>query len=197
MLPVVLGGIALAAVGYGVKEFCESEGCFESHSTDTTPALTAMERLHATQQRIGAEVLSRAVGLLDRIKHRKGELPDLSVWVTPPIPSKEPSSEVNETISHCEQALEELSSLLSASLEEVERIVAVSEDYAALSKPARKQIDKAVKLTRRLYRYGSAPLVKDSGHLTPEASKLLKKLKKHSHNIPIPHYGRMAMQLVG
>ena len=27
MLPIVLGGIALAAVGYGVKEFCESEGC--------------------------------------------------------------------------------------------------------------------------------------------------------------------------
>lgn len=28
MLPLVLGGIALAAVGYGVKEYCESEGCF-------------------------------------------------------------------------------------------------------------------------------------------------------------------------
>jgi len=27
MLPLVLGGIALAAVGYGVKEYCESEGC--------------------------------------------------------------------------------------------------------------------------------------------------------------------------
>ena len=27
MLPLVLGGIALAAVGYGVKEFCEEEGC--------------------------------------------------------------------------------------------------------------------------------------------------------------------------
>jgi len=27
MLPLVLGGIALAAVGYGVKEYCDSEGC--------------------------------------------------------------------------------------------------------------------------------------------------------------------------
>jgi len=27
MLPLILGGIALAAVGYGVKEICESEGC--------------------------------------------------------------------------------------------------------------------------------------------------------------------------
>ncbi len=27
MLRLVLGGIALAAVGYGVKEYCESEGC--------------------------------------------------------------------------------------------------------------------------------------------------------------------------
>ena len=27
MLPLVLGGIALAAVGYGLKEYCEEEGC--------------------------------------------------------------------------------------------------------------------------------------------------------------------------
>jgi hypothetical protein len=35
MLPFVLGGIALAAVGYGVKEFCESEGCPEEFGEDT------------------------------------------------------------------------------------------------------------------------------------------------------------------
>jgi hypothetical protein len=36
MLPFVLGGIALAAVGYGLKEYCEEMGC--PWESDTTPA---------------------------------------------------------------------------------------------------------------------------------------------------------------
>jgi len=37
MLPLVLGGIALAAVGYGVKEYCESEGCPWDETLIQTP----------------------------------------------------------------------------------------------------------------------------------------------------------------
>jgi uncharacterized protein YicC (UPF0701 family) len=48
MLPLVLGGIALAAVGYGMKEYCESEGCpwdEEPERTYTAP-VNLFESLH-------------------------------------------------------------------------------------------------------------------------------------------------------
>jgi len=51
MLPLVLGGIAIAAVGYGLKEYCEEEGCpwDESEVTVTRPQ-NVFEVLHSKKK---------------------------------------------------------------------------------------------------------------------------------------------------
>ena len=36
MLPLLLGGVALATVGYGVKKYCEEENCFGLGNDDNS-----------------------------------------------------------------------------------------------------------------------------------------------------------------
>jgi hypothetical protein len=66
MLPLVLGGIALAAVGYGVKEYCESEGCpwdEEPERTYTAP-VNLFESLHQKKLALSEHKLPKLIELL-------------------------------------------------------------------------------------------------------------------------------------
>ncbi len=81
MLPVVLGGIALAAVGYGIKEFCESEGYpwDEQHTStpdsegEQTEASTPVETLSTIKEALMDGVsreIDVAFGKLDALFER-------------------------------------------------------------------------------------------------------------------------------
>ncbi len=74
MLPLVLGGIALAAVGYGVKEFCESEGCpwdAEVSKESSKTSKNIFEKIEERKRELHEEVLSQFKEYLLATVHKK------------------------------------------------------------------------------------------------------------------------------
>ena len=81
MLPLVLGGITLAAVGYGVKEYCESEGCpwdeectpQQSSDEEQLEEFSPVEMLSSIKEELWEEVsrvIDVAFGKLDVLFER-------------------------------------------------------------------------------------------------------------------------------
>lgn len=44
MLPFILGGVAIAAVGYGLKKYCDENDCYETLNSYTESAFDIMEK---------------------------------------------------------------------------------------------------------------------------------------------------------
>jgi hypothetical protein len=73
MLPFILGGIALTAVGYGIKEICESEGCpWDEPSTTTEQTSRDIWVLIETHKReLHEELLPRLKASLSQTKREE------------------------------------------------------------------------------------------------------------------------------
>ncbi|HIP61287.1 MAG TPA: hypothetical protein EYG98_01905 [Sulfurovum sp.] len=69
MIPLILGGIALAAVGYGVKDYCESEGCPWDDDVHTPAESNEIfTHLHKSKIKLHEETLPKLRSLLSIIE---------------------------------------------------------------------------------------------------------------------------------
>lgn len=110
-IPLALGGIALAAVGYGLKEYCKNEKCFESENKkhtqeeyDLDVELEEFDALLSTADEVG-EVLEI---ISDAFHEGLDKIEDLLVWDQS---SSTPEEEERRTRAHkflLEKSLEEI-----------------------------------------------------------------------------------------
>ncbi len=195
MLPLVLGGIALAAVGYGVKEFCESEGC-PSDENDTSSRPSPNERFDSFQKSrvaLHGEELQRLRVLLMKVTHtdEKYVLDDAVSFQKEKLKEGVLYEDVELYMGMCKASIAKATRLADDYIVNIETMLYFSCDYADYGKPEKKIIKKAYKLINATQKLLVLPLLDKDDRLNIDIIKPLKayeyfleKYKVHSATSP-------------
>ena len=142
MLPLVLGGIALAAVGYGVKEFCESEDCpWDENDTSSRPSPN--ERFDSFQKSrvaLHADELQRLRELLMKVTYADAKyvLDDAVSFKKEKLHGGVLYEDVALYMGMYEASIRRAIRLADDYIVNIETILDVSCDYADYGKPEKK-----------------------------------------------------------
>ena len=198
MLPLVLGGIALAAVGYGVKEFCESEGCpwDEASSSTRTKKKNVFKKLHKRKMTIYDTNFKTLKEHLSQIKNLK-ELP-LDIEEKAPTKEKLDHSDVTGEVKvYVEQyidILRDANSVLVIYVKKVEEIMHTSLDYREYSKKDKKFLKKLYRFMKEMQDVLSLKLLDDNNTMCVDSIVSLREYreivrKRYEKSIPETNLG--------
>lgn len=178
MLPLVLGGIALAAVGYGVKEYCEEEGC-PSDENNTSSRPSPNERFDSFQKNrvsLHSEELQRLRVLLMKVTHTDAKyvLDDVVSFKKEKLNGGLLYEDVALYMGMYEASIRKATRLADDYIVNIETMLDFSCDYADYGKPEKKIIKKAYKLINATQKLLVLPLLDKDDMLNIEIIKPLK-----------------------
>jgi len=180
MLPLVLGGIALAAVGYGVKEYCESEGCpwDDEPQRETSTPVNVFEALHKQKVELFESKLVKFKKLLLKIEHetKKSDFEDETYIYEEKLAAHELEDDVKLYATSYKNVLHTSAHLVERYVATLELVLSKQIPYKNLATAEKKFIKKSYKLTHTIQRLVSIRLL-DKKVLNISAIALLKKLK--------------------
>jgi len=179
MLPLVLGGIALAAVGYGVKEYCESEGCPWDEEPSHTP-INIFESLHQQKLELSERKLLHLKQLLWKMENidKKLQLMDVVIIEHEKLLSSELEDDVKLYSDMYSNILTSSVRLVDGYAHTVEALLAKETDYNHLNKSEKKCVKKAYKVVNTIEKLIGLRLLDDKV-LNVEVIPLLKKYKSN------------------
>jgi hypothetical protein len=177
MLPLILGGIALTAVGYGVKEYCESEGCpWDDHATYTPTFYNVFEEITKSRRLLHEEVLPACREVLLKVEHTQEKF---RLEVLPPLEEVlegvDDSEELQLYAQKLQSQLAEATELLVLHSHAVEALLGSGVVFDAFEKPQKKLVKRAFKLYRATQKLLALPLLDDGGVLNVEIIVPLRK----------------------
>jgi len=144
MLPLVLGGIALAAVGYGVKEFCESEGC-PWDEEEVFVRKDDFETLYEKKKEVYAKCYLPLVKYVDELQGKENLIPEEPEFIHKEVSGRSMHTEVSHYIKSYSHLLDTFAQMLKdteASLRNLEE----HEKKAETVKQAKKLLKKSKRL---------------------------------------------------
>lgn len=184
MLPLVIGGIAAAAVGYAIKEYCEEEGCFgddargSSTSNRTTNEPHNNEILYATKSAfcdlVKAEYLPCIVKLegyeYRPLKYAETDLKKES--------NNHEGSQVAKALLTTAVGVMEASSLtLKENLEKIKHILSDERTYDSLTEEEKSLLDSTHKLVLSTSKLCHKKMFKKDGKVS---AKYVQRLEEQS-----------------
>jgi hypothetical protein len=166
MLPLVLGGIALAAVGYGVKEYCENEGCPWDDSIDytpSTPATNTFKSLHEKKLLLYENNLLQLRVLLLKVEKvdEKLKFNDTVNIVEEKLSEEEVEEDVKLYAGMYEEILDTSSYLLDDFIGIVKMILSKEIKYSNFNKSEQKVLKKAYKTVNSVQKLLGLKLLND------------------------------------
>lgn len=176
MLPLIVGGIALTAIGFGIKEYCEAEGCPRESEPNQKEPEQSVERLQALKSRIASGICEEGVTLLSRVEGLKDSIPRLSLpgeEIPPPFLSEEQTDRIEEY----RLALMSAASQIAEGIDDLKSILAVSRIYDALSPEAQSRIETFRTRLKLLCKLVSGRIIDEDGNITSKAKKIIVKLE--------------------
>jgi len=180
MLPLVLGGIALAAVGYGVKEYCESEGCpwDEPPKKEPDTPVNLFESLHEQKLELSRHTLLHIKQLLWKLKNadKKLHFTDIVIIEHEKLLTSELEEDVKLYASMYAQILKKSVRLVGCYAESLEVLLLKETDYNMLDKSEKKFVKKSYKVVNTIEKLLGLRLLDDKV-LNVEVIPLLKKYK--------------------
>jgi len=180
MLPLVLGGIALATVGYGVKEYCESEGCPWDAPPERKPdaPVNVFETLHQMKKEIYEEKLLKLSVLLSQFKSvdEKFKLTDIVLINEEKLSLHEIEDDVKLYAHMYIGVLKTSANLLDVYVTTLETLLTKEVHYNRLDKSEKKCIKKAYKTANTIQKLLGLRLLNDNV-LNVEVIPTLKQLK--------------------
>ena len=182
MIPLVLGGIALAAVGYGLKEYCDSEGCPWDEETDTNlksksdDVKLRFENFHSTKVSLYKDFFVENLQLLAQVKNMKSIK---LKYITATFP-KELHETIDDNVADMLTASEEIllyvKDLLRSSAREMNAILEHSTDYTTYTKEEQLLFINAYKLLKLTGKLCHTSLVIEEGSLSEKYEDNMEKL---------------------
>ncbi|MEA2047775.1 MAG: hypothetical protein U9O64_04930 [Campylobacterota bacterium] len=180
MLPLVLGGIALAAVGYGLKEYCESEGCpwdeEENTLSRSDEVRTDFETFHKIKIELYKDYFVDSVQLLSQVEN----MPSKNLKQITATFSKELHDSINNDVAEMLTASKEVllyvQDILMVSVRNMQNILEESTDYRSYSKEEQEVFMNGQKLLKLTGKLCHTPLVGKDGFLSETYEGRVRKL---------------------
>lgn len=182
MLPFVLGGMALAAVGYGVKEYCDSEGCpwDEVPSSELTNKKNIFQSLNFKKRTIYEERFKLLQDYLSTIKNLK-DMP-LDVWentlTEDELDDSESDSEIILYVEIYSEVLRDCDRIFETYIQKCESLLEASSDYKDYIKDDKKALKKMYKFMNEAQGVFSLKLLDDNKTVSIDTIISLRKYKE-------------------
>ncbi len=188
MLPLVLGSIALAAVGYGVKEYCETEGCPWDEAQEakaSKPLENTFTKIEREKKKLHEELQLHFKQHLLAIEHKKKWKLQESTTVSYETLSQ---SNIPEDVTlYAKQyvaLLEETSQKVNFCLELLVRLKEKNKPYKSFTKEEKQLLKNGYKLFNLSSEMLTLQLLDDDS-LNVEAIAPLKTLRKELDTVTI------------
>ena len=192
MLPLVLGGIALAAVGYGVKEYCEENGCPWDDEVSYTPPKPSnfFADLHREKITLHEEALPKLRALLLRVDNtdEKLILDDAVSLDEEKLENEALKEDVKLYADIYKNVLSDASGVLNAYADEIEILLEISTKYENYNKSQKNLVKKVYKLINVTQVLLAHRLVDDKSEIITETvvviidyRKMFEKYRGFSH----------------
>ncbi len=194
MIPLVLGGIALATVGYGVKKYCENDGkgcevlteglidladmmedleaklglndySYENSSSSSTDSDNLLDAVHRFKNEIYNGSIVPFVELLDSIKYYDaGKFPYKEQSLNQEF-TENLSDECKADVAQYSYVLKKASKKLLGLVTVLQEIVKEKEDYTLFTKTEKRTLEKASAYAKIIIDLLAVKIVKKSGKI--------------------------------
>ncbi|OHD96448.1 MAG: hypothetical protein A3E21_07420 [Sulfurimonas sp. RIFCSPHIGHO2_12_FULL_36_9] len=172
MLPVILGGVALAAVGYGIKKYCEDEKCFLDEDMHYSFVDVSKK---ATSETDICEELNHVKLLLHKTTIREteyalAEINNLPSEVRPPMKEPnsdgelthiEPTEENQKTIQMFCDILLKAKDVQDVFLQELDVVLIQSSDYSEFTADEKEKVHTVLILYKTIQEAMQLPMTFD------------------------------------
>jgi len=188
MLPVVLGGIALAAAGYGLKKYCLDEGClgedrperisidfssFKNEYNNETPTSNIVAEFELLKLSTLKSSLQETHLALDEIKN-------LERIITLPIDNQdeehgysylEPTDENKATLAEFFKILSRATEVQNGFLDDLDTVLLTSNDYTTFTQEEKELTEAVLFLDDALQKAYTIPLTLDNATISRIAKR--------------------------
>ena len=197
MIPLVLGGIALAVVGYGVKEYCEEEGCPWDEKVSCTPSLptkVTLSSLHEIKTSLHDDKLLKLRVQLLKIEQSDDNLrfKDTVNMHKEALVYSELEDDVKVYMSRYKKLLDKSSDLIDVYADGIETLMEENTQYESYTKTEKKLVKKAYKIVNMTQKLLGLRLL-EGKVLNVEMIKPLKELEVKIENFKIDADKRQVM----
>jgi len=145
MLPFVLGGIALAAVGYGVKEYCESEGCPWDEDDTSSKERNAFESFYTSKMHLYRGRFEELRTILLKVEHTDFVVEEGFTPVEEKLSSSKVTEEMKVQIALHGEMLAYSGKILSHYISVLIKLLESSTDYEKYDKSQKRLVKRALR----------------------------------------------------
>ena len=177
MLPFVLGGIALAAVGYGVKEYCESEGCPWDEDDTSSKERNAFESFYTSKMHLYRGRFEELRTILLKVEHTDFVVDEEFTLLEEKLSSSKITEEMKVQINLHEEMLDYSSNVLGKYVSILAKFVNSSTDYEQYDKSQKKLVKRAFKVLGSVQNLLSLRLLDANGEVNVKSIVKLREFK--------------------
>lgn len=178
MLPVILGGVALTAVGYGVARFLEDEcHCSKSKEIEVLNA-DALKKFYQLRQTVFETSYTKLEAMLNEIQNLNIE-DKVEIVFTNVLPKTNVyHPKVEKVASQLYILLEQCHSLFEPYVSKVSDILRVSNNYTAYSKEAKNTLSDALMLSHVISDILNVELIDTNNQPIESSEQLIEEIQK-------------------
>ncbi len=189
MLPAVLGGVALAAVGYGIKKYCEEEGCF----LDEDEKNRFSNSLNSDDAELEADILREFKNVklslykttIRETEYALAEIHNLPREVRPPMQELnsdgelthiEPTEENQKTIQGFCNILQKAKDVQDMFLQRLDAVLLKSSDYGKFAADEKEKVQDVLILNQAIYEATQLPMTFDDATINRTVKRAFERL---------------------
>jgi len=178
MLPFIIGGVALATVGYGLKLYCENEGCFDGAMGENRVD-ESMEALDDIKSSLLHNTLKEFTLALHEMKNHKFQLntPELSTD-SPIMELAYLDGDTTPTIKEFTAILQATKTTLESRLNTIDTLLGTSDDYESYDTAQKEYIAHTLKLAQKSLSTMTLPLSYDGETISRATRREFGKLRE-------------------
>lgn len=186
---LLIGGITLAAVGYGLKKYCDEEGCFEEKEQrfvsdllgDESEKKNKLTELYQLKVSIYSDVFSEFNRLLSEIYNRETHPEKYAKIAFKKEVSQDdsPSAEILTRADEFITALRNAKILFEINIEDLQKIVTQSTDFYTYSQQDKELIDNMFSHANIIGELCHTKIIREDGGVTEESQEAAQKISEY------------------
>ncbi|MCX6075657.1 MAG: hypothetical protein NTW78_02075 [Campylobacterales bacterium] len=186
---LLIGGITLAAVGYGLKKYCDEEGCFEEKEQRLITDLLGEEsekknkltELHQLKISVYSDVFSEFNSLFSEINNIEQRIEKYGKIAFKKEVSQDdsPSAEILTRADEFITALRNAKILFEINIEDLQKIVTQSTDFYTYSQQDKELIDNMFSHANIIGELCHTKIISEDGGVTEESQEAAQKISEY------------------
>ncbi len=185
---LLIGGVTLATVGYGIKKYCEEESCsiFDAEDEDHKTSIESLPmNFHYYKVSLYESIISDFQTLVNELKNCPIKRVKSRIEFEPEevVEDSKDAKKITKRMKKYTKLLNEADHLLRDTLDRLRSVIEVNPDYGAYTAEEQARVQSAHKLTNVIVLLCHEKIVSEIGIISKHSKKLLKSQREIVNSI--------------